>query len=151
MTLTESISVVASPGTQLAIPKIALAVREDLAAWRKLNVTAFLASGLAASRPDLIGQPYLDGSGGSYLPLFTLPVMVFAGDSVRLRRAFERAVDRGLRSAIFTVDMFDTGNDVDNRRAVREVEFGDLELAGFGFIADRKVADKVLKGMSLHS
>ena len=37
--------------------KVALIVREDMAVWRKLNVTAFLATGIAAAAPDAIGAP----------------------------------------------------------------------------------------------
>src|SRR6266545_789155 len=51
--------------------KIAIAVRADLQDWQKLNVTAFLASGIAASIGDIIGKPYEDGSGNTYLELFT--------------------------------------------------------------------------------
>ncbi len=47
--------------------KIAIAVREDLAVWQKLNVTAFLASAVAGGRPEVIGERYQDGSGNLYL------------------------------------------------------------------------------------
>ena len=50
--------------------KIAIAVRADLQQWQKLNVTAFLASGIAASTGEVIGKPYEDDSGNSYLELF---------------------------------------------------------------------------------
>ena len=43
--------------------KIAIIVREDLQDWQKLNVTAFLTSGLIGKRQDLIGDPYEDGTG----------------------------------------------------------------------------------------
>jgi Uncharacterized protein conserved in bacteria len=60
--------------------KIAIAVRADLLPWQKLNVTAFLASGIAASIGDIIGKPYEDGSGNTYLELFRQPVVVYAAD-----------------------------------------------------------------------
>lgn len=40
--------------------KIAIAVRADLEQWQKLNVTAFLASGIAAGMPETSGKPYED-------------------------------------------------------------------------------------------
>jgi hypothetical protein len=49
--------------------KIAVIVRDDLETWHRLNVTAFLASGIAAN-PDLHGEPYRDADGTGYLPLF---------------------------------------------------------------------------------
>ncbi len=37
--------------------KFVIVVREDLAMWQKLNVTAFLSTGVAAAKPDIIGMP----------------------------------------------------------------------------------------------
>ena len=37
--------------------KIAVVVREDLAVWQKLNVTAFVAGGVA-SVGETVGKPY---------------------------------------------------------------------------------------------
>lgn len=37
--------------------KVAILVLEDLATWQKLNVTAFLATGIAAAAPDAMGEP----------------------------------------------------------------------------------------------
>ncbi len=49
--------------------KIALAVRDDLEVWQRLNVAAFLASGLGTARPDVIGDPYVDADGREYPPM----------------------------------------------------------------------------------
>ena len=130
--------------------KIAVALREDLAVWQKLNVTAFLASGVVAGAPRMTGEPYVDGSGNLYLPMFAQPVLVFAGTAEQLRAAYDRAMARNLRLSIFTEPLFATGNDVDNRAAVRAARREDLRLAGFAFRAGRKDADKVLKGLALH-
>ncbi len=45
--------------------KVAILVLEDLPNWQKLNVTAFLATGIAAAAPEGIGEPYEDASGRS--------------------------------------------------------------------------------------
>jgi len=34
--------------------KVAILVAEDLAVWQKLNVTAFLATGIAAAAPEAV-------------------------------------------------------------------------------------------------
>ena len=34
--------------------------RDDMEMWQKLNVTAFLMNGIAATHPDIIGAPYRD-------------------------------------------------------------------------------------------
>jgi hypothetical protein len=55
-------------------------------------VTVFLNSGLAATDPALVGEPYVDGSGNRYVRLCRQPIMIYAGDRPGLRRAYERAV-----------------------------------------------------------
>jgi hypothetical protein len=131
--------------------KIAIAVRADLAAWQKLNVTAFLSSGVAAGLDGLTGKPYEDGSGNGYLPMFRQPVLVYAGDSAALAAVRERAVTRGLPTAIYTEDLFATDNDDDNRAAVRDVPAPDLNLVGLAVHGPRNQVDKIFKGLTLHS
>lgn len=130
--------------------KIAVIVRGDLPTWQKLNMTAFLVSGIAATAPDSIGAPYEDGSGQPYLPMFGQPVLVFSATAEQIRASYERAMARELRSSIFTEQLFSTGNDDDNRAAVRAVESADLQLAGMALRAPRKAVDAVVKGLALH-
>lgn len=131
-------------------PKMAVVVRSDLEVWQKLNVTAFLVSGIGTVRPDLIGEPYADASGRGYLPMFGQPVLVYAGDTDAVTRAFARAQDRGLPTAVFTDDLFATGNDVDNRAAVAKTHTDDLQLAGFTVVGPRRIVDKALDKLRLH-
>ena len=53
--------------------KIAIAVRQDLAVWQKLNVTAFLATAIAGADHALVGETYRDASGNLYLPMSRQP------------------------------------------------------------------------------
>ena len=129
--------------------KIAVVVRDDLPTWQKLNMTAFLISGIAGTQA-IVGEPYEDASGNRYLPMCRQPILVFAGDAERLRTVYERAMSRGLRFSVFTEDLFATGNDIDNRAAVQAVPREELRLVGLGLHADKKVMDKVLKGLPLH-
>jgi hypothetical protein len=130
--------------------KIAVVLREDLAVWQKLNVTAFLVSGVAGTDADTIGEPYEDASGVRYLPMFRQPVLIFAGNAEQLRRAYERLRAGALRFSVFTDELFATGNDGDNRAAVKAVRSDDLRLAGLAVRGERKLIDKALKGLSLH-
>jgi hypothetical protein len=130
--------------------KIAVVVRDDLEVWQKLNVTAFLASGLASSVPGLIGRAYEDASGLKYHPMFGWPVLVFAAGAGPVRRAFDRARARGLHLAVYTDELFTTGHDVDNRAAVAAVATEDLRLAGFAVTGDRRTVDKALDKLPLH-
>ena len=131
--------------------KLAVVLDESLETWQKANATAFLVSGMAAAAPELVGPPYVDGSGNRYLPMCREPILVFAADRAGLRRAYERAMARGVeRLAIFTHDLFATGNDDDNRAAVAAVAADELDLAGLAVHADRRVVDKVLDRLRPH-
>jgi hypothetical protein len=131
--------------------KIGIVVRDDLAAWQKLNVTAFLASGVAGGVPEVIGEPYEDGSGTAYLPMFRQPVLVYAAGAEALGRIRGLAAGRGLVTAVFTEDMFKTGNDADNRAVVRAVPASELVLVGLAVHGPKNPVDKTLKGLALHS
>jgi hypothetical protein len=52
--------------------------------------------------------------------------------------------------AVFTADLFATGNDRDNRAAVRAVRKNDLDLVGLAVYGPRNVVDKVTKGTRMH-
>lgn len=96
-----------------------------------------------------MGQDYRDGSNNRYLPMFEDPVLVFGADGGDMVRTVERARSRGISFSIFTRDLFNTFNDVDNRAAVEAVAADALDIVGMAFRADRKTADKVLKGLRL--
>jgi hypothetical protein len=128
--------------------KISIGVRADLAQWQKLNVTAFLASGIAAANPGIIGKPYEDGSGRVYLELFRQPALIYGCTAAELKTAHSRAVTRDLPMAIYTMDMFATDNDDDNRAVVRTA--AELDFAGLALYGPCNVVDKVFKGTSLH-
>ena len=130
--------------------KIAVLLREDLASWQSLNVTAFLSSGIAATLPELIGEPYADADGTAYLPMFRQPVLVLTGPAAVLTSAHARALGRGLPMSVFTADLFATGGDDENRAAVRAVPTADLDLVGLALHGPRNAVDKVVKGARMH-
>jgi hypothetical protein len=130
--------------------KIAVVLRDDLAVWQRLNVTAFLVSGIGQRAPEVIGQPYADADGTAYLPMFRQPVLVFEGGKETLAAARERAVSRDLVVSVFTADLFATGNDRDNRAAVGAVPGLDLVLVGVAVYGPRNAVDKVTKGARMH-
>jgi hypothetical protein len=130
--------------------KIAVAVRDDLPTWRRLNMTAFLVSGIAASGEGMVGEDYEDASGNRYLPMFRQPVLIYEAPAAKLRVLYERAMRREVRFALFIDELFGTGNDVDNRAAMRAVAAEDLAIAGLALRAERKVVDKIFDGVRLH-
>lgn len=130
--------------------KIAVALRDDLATWQRLNVTAFLASAVAAARPDVVGEPYGDADGTTYLPMFAQPVMVFQAGAEVMQAVLDRAVGRALDVAVFVDGMFATGHDAANRAVVRQLPRAGLAPAGLAVFGPRNGVDKALKGAVLH-
>jgi hypothetical protein len=131
--------------------KIAVLLRDDLEVWQRLNVTAFLVSGLGQRDPEVIGEPYADADDTGYLPMFRQPVLVFEAGKEILTRCHERAVSRGVAISVFTADLFATGNDRDNRAAVRAVPRSSLDLVGMAVYGPRGAVDKIVKGARMHS
>jgi hypothetical protein len=130
--------------------KIAVVLRDDLALWQKTNVTAFLVSGIAGTVPGVVGEPYRDGSGNEYLPMFVQPVLVYEADGASLRRAYERAQSRDVKLAIYTHDLFETNHDEANRAAVAGIQADELDLVGIAFRAERKTVDKIVDRLRFH-
>lgn len=130
--------------------KLVVVLRDDLAVWQKTNVTAFLVSGIAGTVPGVVGEPYRDGSGNEYLPMFVQPVLVYEAAAAALRRAYERAMSRGVTPAVYTQELFDTNHDEANRAAVAGVPADELDLVGLAFRTERKVADKIVDRLRFH-
>ena len=131
--------------------KIAVVIRTDLQAWQKLNVAAFLTSGIAAAFPECIGDPYEDASGTAYHRLIGQPILIYGADGPALTRALDRALTRNVTPAVYTEDMFKTTHDAANREAVRGVARAELNLVGIAMRAERKVIDKIVDGLKFHS
>ncbi len=130
--------------------KVAVVVADDLAAWQRLNVTAFVISGLAAEDEEAVGEPYRDADGVAYRPMLREPVFVFAADRARVRRSFERALARDVRVALFTQELFETPHDEANRAAVAAVPTAQLDLVGLALRAARRDVDAVVRGLDRH-
>ncbi|WP_078889748.1 DUF2000 family protein [Streptomyces sp. NRRL S-1813] len=125
-------SATATPRTAPAAPrfdtKIAVIVREDLAVWQKLNVTAFLASGIAHASGDIMGKRYEDASGHDYLALLREPVLCYTADAGALTRTHARALSRAVPTALYD----------------------SLDLVGLAVYGPRGIVDKITKGLKLH-
>ncbi|KPI10221.1 Protein of unknown function DUF2000 [Actinobacteria bacterium OK074] len=130
--------------------KIAVLLRADLEPWQRLNVTAFLVSGLGTQIPEVVGEGYEDADKVAYLPMFRQPVLIFEATKETLTTAHARALSRSLPRSLFTRDLFTTGNDHDNRAAVRAVPSAELDLVGLAVYGPRNGVDRVVKGARMH-
>ncbi len=131
--------------------KIALVIRTDLEVWQKLNVTAFLTSGVIGSASGIIGENYEDAAGNSYNPLIIQPMIILGADAAGMAKIYRRAMDRNLRLSIYIEDMFSTGDDAANRATVKQYHPDDMKIVGLGVRDDKKTVDKVTKGAKLHN
>ncbi|WP_429302991.1 DUF2000 family protein [Paraburkholderia sp. GAS199] len=131
--------------------KVAIVVLDDLAVWQKLNVTAFLATGIAGAAPEAMGEPYEDAAGRLHARLLGQPMMVYQADSAGLLRAFRQAVERELTRAVYVRAMFSTGHDEANRAAFRAEPADTPDLVGIALRGPKKAVDKAVKGLSLHA
>ncbi|MBO9436347.1 DUF2000 family protein [Ruegeria sp. R13_0] len=130
--------------------KIAIIVRDDLATWQKLNVTAFLMSGITGANPDLIGAPYEDCDGNTHLPMSVQPVIVLSAAANVLTNIRNRARSRGVDTVAYIEEMFATGHDDANRAVFAEHGSDELNTVGIALRADKKIVDKVTKGAKMH-
>lgn len=130
--------------------KIAIIVRDDLATWQKLNVTAFLMSGLTGANPDLIGAPYVDRDGNTHLPMSVQPVIVLTGAANVLTNIRNRARDRGVDTVAYIEEMFATGHDDANRAVFAQHGPDAANTVGIALRTDKKIVDKITKGAKMH-
>jgi hypothetical protein len=130
--------------------KVAVVVRDDLETWQRLNVTAFLVSGITGAHPQLLGEPYADADGTAYLPLLGQPVVVLEADADTMRQVHARVLGRELPMSVYTREMFSTGWDEANRAAVAAVRRDELDLVGLAVFGLKNGVDKSVKGTHLH-
>jgi hypothetical protein len=131
--------------------KIAIVVREDLATWQKLNVTAFLTSGVVGANPGLLGDRYEDAAGHTYNALVIQPMIVLSADAQTIKTIYQRAMERGVRLSLYIEDMFATGHDAANRAALKQYRPEAMNVVGLALREDKKLVDKITKGARMHS
>ena len=115
--------------------KIVIVVRNDLAPWQELNVTAFLMSGIIGAHPGIIGEPYIDRNGNKYLALCQQLVVILYGTANVLRNIRTRACTRN--------------QDTANRKAFKQYGPDEGNTVGIAFRTDNKIADKISKGAKM--
>jgi hypothetical protein len=130
--------------------KVAVVVRSDLQTWQKLNVTAFLATGVAGANPDKLGEPYIDAAGRAHARMLGQPLMVLTAELGELQAAYRKAGERQLGCAAYVSAMFATGHDAANRAAFAAEDPQSPDLVGLAVWGPRKDVDKTLKGLKLH-
>jgi len=129
--------------------KIAIVLRNNLADWQKLNVTAFLSTGIAAQYPAIIGDPYRDRAGNLYNPLSVQPIIVLSADEATISVIHRRSLEREVTASVFIEEMFSTGHDAANRAIFAEFGPEDAKVVGIALRAEKKLVDKITKGAKM--
>ena len=130
--------------------KIAVIVRDDLAPWQALNVTAFLMTGIVGQFPDIIGEPYRDRSGNIYNALSAQPIIVLSADKATIAAIHKRALERRVKASLYIEEMFATGHDAANRAVFGQFAPEDAKTVGIALREDKKVVDKITKGAKMY-
>lgn len=130
--------------------KIAIVLRNNLQSWQKLNVTAFLMSGIVGQNPEMMGEVYRDRTGNLYNPLSVQPIIILSAEDETISTIHRRSLARGITSSLFIEEMFATGHDAANRAVFAEYAPEDAKVVGIAIRADRKVVDKITKGATMH-
>jgi hypothetical protein len=130
--------------------KFSIVLRDNLAPWQALNVTAFLAGGIVGQYPRIIGEAYRDRSGNVYNALPIQPVLILTADSATLATIHRRALDRQVITSAYIEEMFKTGHDSANRAVFADYAPEEARLVGLALRADKKIVDKITKGARMH-
>lgn len=132
--------------------KIALVIKNDLAGWQKLNVAAFLAGSVAIQFPDTHGKEFINASGSVYLPFIKHPILIYKADTdAEIKRAFNRAKERGLATGIYTEPLFATKNEEQNHLEIAKATDDNQALVGIAVYGEAKKVAKALEGLKFHS
>jgi len=131
--------------------KIAIVLRDNLASWQRLNVTAFLMSGIVGQNPAIIGEAYRDRAGNLYNALSVQPIIVLSADDAAIAAIHRRALERDVTASLFIEEMFSTGHDTANRAVFAEFAPEDAKVVGIALRAEKKVVDKITKGAVMHA
>lgn len=131
--------------------KIAFIVRDDLQTWQRLNVVAFLATGIAAAAPEIIGERYVDAQGRRYGGISGQPMLIFASDLPGLQNVHRKGLKRELTLIPYVHAMFATGHDEANRQVFLAEDADNLDLVGLALRGPKKAVDKAIKGLALHA
>ena len=129
--------------------KVAFLVRDDLETWQRLNVTAFLASGIAAPTRSWSASRTSTRTASSTSRCSASGARLRGRQGAPRRRA-GAALRRQLPVAVYTSDMFRTGHDAANRAVVRAVAGADLDLVGLAVHGPKNAVEQVPKGSRLH-
>ncbi len=131
--------------------KVAIVVRDDLLVWQKLNVVAFLATGIAGAAPEAMGEPYEDAAGRRYARLLGQPMLIYAASGVELLRVRRLALERELTIGAYVSAMFATGHDAANREAFMAEPAEAPDLVGLALRGPKRAVDRATKGLKLHA
>src|SRR5215467_9446802 len=123
--------------------KIAIVIDANLPTWQKLNVAAFLATSVAIKFPETHGKPFINASNSEYLPFIKHPILIYkANSSEEIKRAFNRAKERGVHIGIYTEPLFATKGEEENLAEIAKYTDESQKLVGIILYGENKLVNK---------
>src|SRR3546814_15587046 len=130
--------------------KIAIVLRNDLAPWQELNVTAFLTSGIVAQYPAIIGEPYRDAAGNVYNGLSVQPMVVLSAGRDEMPAIHRLSLERAVTTSIYVEEMFDTGQYTAKREILVRLSPEHANVVGLAVRAATKTVQRHTTGAQMH-
>jgi hypothetical protein len=119
--------------------KIAYIVRDDLATWQRLNVVAFLATGIASAAPRSSASPISMHWAGNMAICLASPCLIFEGGLEKLQVVHRKALEREVTIIPYIHAMFATGYDEANREELLWPPMRRIWIwSGWGSVARKK-------------
>lgn len=124
--------------------KMAIAVSDHLLIEQKLQVVAFLTSGLVAQHSDVMGTPYEDFEGNLFSPLMTCVPNICCVDEMAIGNMHRRAISQSVRVAVFVDEWFDTAKDEARRAMFQRFDPNTVNVVGIALYAPHDIVAQVL-------
>jgi hypothetical protein len=132
--------------------KIAIILKNDLANWQKLNVTAFLASSIAIQFPETHGSSFVNASNSQFLPFIKQPILIYKADTdAEIKKVYNKAKEKSLHIGIYTEPLFSTKSAEENYIEIAKYTDETQVLIGIIIYGETKKVYKALGGLKLHS
>ena len=77
-------------------------------------------------------------------------MIVLTADQPTIAAIHRRALERGVRHALYIEEMFATGHDAANRTVFAEHTPETAKVVGLALREERKLVDKITKGARMH-
>lgn len=124
--------------------KIAIAISDHLLIEQKLQVVAFLTSGLVAQHSDVMGAPYEDFEGNLFSPVMKCYPHIHCVDEMAIGNMHHRAISQSIMITVFVEEWFGMADDEARRAIFQHFDPNTVNVVGMAIYAPRDTVAQVL-------